>query len=89
MFKRDMAYHQGTVWAYPLGAYYLAYLKVYGDKERIKNQLNALIPALTEGCAGQLPEVYDGENPTMSKGCFAQAWSIGELLRVYEALEQN
>lgn len=87
--NRDLAYHQGTVWPFPLGAYYLAYLKVYGEKEQIKTQLNALIPALTEGCVGQIPEIYDGENPTISKGCFAQAWSVGEILRVYEALEQN
>ena len=28
MIERDLAYHQGTVWTFPLGAYYLAYLKV-------------------------------------------------------------
>ena len=42
--------------------------------------------ALREGCIGQLPEIYDGENPVSSKGCFAQAWSVGEILRVYDAL---
>ena len=36
---------------------------------------------------GFLPEIYDGANPTASRGCFAQAWSVGELLRVLEALE--
>lgn len=89
--QRDLAYHQGTVWPFPLGAYYLAYLKVheYSQKARetVQAQLDALIPALAEGCAGQLPEIYDGGNPTASRGCFAQAWSVGELLRVYEALE--
>lgn len=89
--QRDLAYHQGTVWPFPLGAYYLAYLKVheYSPKARetVQAQLDALIPALAEGCAGQLPEIYDGGNPTASRGCFAQAWSVGELLRVYEALE--
>ena len=89
--QRDLAYHQGTVWPFPLGAYYLAYLKVheYSQKARetVQVQLDALIPALEEGCAGQLPEIYDGGNPTASRGCFAQAWSVGELLRVYEALE--
>ena len=44
---------------------------------------------LREGCAGQLPEIYDGDFPAGSKGCFAQAWSVGELLRVYEELEKN
>ena len=27
MIKRDLAYHQGTVWTFPMGGYYLAYLK--------------------------------------------------------------
>lgn len=93
MLKRDLAYHQGTVWAYPLGGYYLAYLKVHhGSREAgnlVKAQLEVLERAMREGCIGQLPEIYDGENPVSSKGCFAQAWSVGELLRVYEALERS
>ena len=43
---------------------------------------------LREGCAGQLPEIYDGDFPAESKGCFAQAWSVGELLRVWEQVER-
>ena len=93
MEERDMAYHQGTVWTFPLGAYYLAFLKVNGytkgAKEIVKDQLEILESALREGCIGQLPEIYDGENPTRSKGCFAQAWSVGELLRVYEVIEKG
>ena len=92
VLERDLAYHQGTVWVYPLGAYYLARLKVNGDseetKEEVKAQLEVLENALREGCIGQLPEIYDGENPVSSKGCFAQAWSVGEILRVYERLEK-
>lgn len=90
---RDLAYHQGTVWTYPLGAYYLAYLKVNGYQteavEKVTDQLELIEAAMREGCVGQLPEIYDGMNPTFSKGCFAQAWSVGEILRVYEALEKN
>ena len=92
VLERDLAYHQGTVWVYPLGAYYLARLKVNGDseetKEEVKAQLEVMESALREGCIGQLPEIYDGENPVSSKGCFAQAWSVGEILRVYERLEK-
>ena len=88
---RDMAYHQGTVWVFPLGAYYRAYLKVHGGTAEaadvVRRQLEALEPMLREGCAGQLPEIYEGDFPTESKGCFAQAWSVGEMLRVYETLE--
>ena len=56
-------------------------------RSQVEDWLLALGPALREGCAGQLPEIYDGETPTASRGCFAQAWSVGELLRVFEALE--
>ena len=90
--ERDMAYHQGTIWPYPLGAYYLAYLKTHGNTARaaarVREQLGNMEAMLREGCVGQLPEIYDGGEPGPSKGCFAQAWSVGELLRVYEALEQ-
>lgn len=89
--QRDLAYHQGTVWVFPLGAYYLAYLKTrnYSREaaEKVERQLEVLQSAMAEGCIGQLPEIYDGENPDFSKGCFAQAWSVGEILQVYEALE--
>ncbi len=90
--KRDLAYHQGTVWVYPMGAYYLAWLKTRGNTKEaaqtVRQQLKALEPMLREGCIGQLPEIYDGEFPSQGKGCFAQAWSVGEMLRVYEAVEK-
>ena len=93
VFERDMAYHQGTVWVFPLGGYYLAYLKVHDYSEKakglVREQLEVLESAMREGCIGQLPEIYDGKNPCSSKGCFAQAWSVGEMLRVYEAIEKQ
>ena len=92
MVKRDMAYHQGTTWVFPMGAYYLAYLKVHGSSAEaaryVRRQLEALEPMLQEGCLGQLPEIYDGDFPSEGKGCFAQAWSVGEMLRVLEALDK-
>ncbi|MDO5417495.1 MAG: amylo-alpha-1,6-glucosidase [Lachnospiraceae bacterium] len=87
---RDLAYHQGTVWTFPMGGYYLAYLKVHDYSEEAKNhvkrQLEAVTAALREGCVGQLPEIYDGLIPAASRGCFAQAWSVGEILRVYDVI---
>ena len=89
--KRDMAYHQGTTWVFPMGAYYRACLKVHGNTpetvEAVKVGLANIKTMMRQGCAGQLPEIYDGENPSEGKGCFAQAWSVGEILRVYEAIE--
>ncbi len=88
---RDMAYHQGTTWVFPMGAYYLAYLKTHGNSpeaaEEVRDALDALIPMMREGCVGQLPEIYEGDFPCESKGCFAQAWSVGEMLRVFERIE--
>ena len=90
--ERDLAYHQGTVWPFPLGAYYLAWLKTHGNTaqaaRQVRRQLESMPALLREGCVGQLPEIYDGGSPGPSKGCFAQAWSVGELLRVYEKLEE-
>ena len=92
MLQRDLAYHQGTTWVFPMGAYYLAYLKVHGytrqAAQKVREQTEALVSMLGEGCLGQLPEIYDGEIPGEGKGCFAQAWSVGEMLRVLEAIEQ-
>ncbi len=88
--QRDLAYHQGTTWVFPMGAFHLAWLKVNGNTPgaaaQVRERLDALEPMLREGCAGQLPEIYDGDFPTESKGCFAQAWSVGEMLRVFEAI---
>ena len=90
--ERDMAYHQGTVWPFPMGAYYLALLKTGGNTpeaaREVRAQLQPMEGILREGCVGQIPEIYDGETPALSRGCFAQAWSVGEILRVYAALER-
>ena len=92
MVKRDMAYHQGTTWVFPMGAYYLAYLKVHGNTAEaaryVRGQMDALEAMLGQGCLGQLPEIYDGDFPSEGKGCFGQAWSVGEMLRVLEALDK-
>ena len=88
--QRDMAYHQGTTWVFPLGAFYRAYLRLGGKDAipEVKAQLKKLEPMLYQGCAGQLPEIYDGTDPKKGKGCFAQAWSVSEMLRVYAEIEQ-
>ena len=90
-FERDMAYHQGTVSAYPLGAYYRACIRFSDEPKQtakeVLHQLDQLNAALAEGCLGQIAEIYDGECPAESRGCFAQAWSVAELLRAYEDAE--
>ncbi|MGN1187642.1 MAG: amylo-alpha-1,6-glucosidase, partial [Lachnospiraceae bacterium] len=94
MINRDRAYHQGTVWTFPLGAFLRAkimQLPHYNDARRqaecqkLEHAFEALKGWLFEGCLGQLAEIYDGKEPTVSRGCYAQAWSVGEILRaVYD-----
>lgn len=89
-FDRDMAYHQGTVWGFPLGAYLLSLLKwKEGAEAIVKEKLQMFENTLREGCVGQVAEIFDGEEPGESRGCFAQAWSVGEMLRVYGELERR
>jgi predicted glycogen debranching enzyme len=86
--NRDRAYHQGTVWPYLIGPFVEAYLKVYGDSPKIKQRartfIEPLLKRLTEaGCIGQVSEIFDADYPHKPKGCFAQAWSVAELIRAY------
>ena len=90
---RDLCYHQGTVWGFPLGAYFISYLQVNNHsqeaKDEVREQLAGIEGALREGCIGQIAEIYNGENPEYSEGCYAQAWSTAEILRAYAELERE
>lgn len=97
MHKRDRAYHQGTVWTFPLGAYLRARIRqldFYNEEKRsselrrLRACFDALTPWLYEGCLGQFAEIYDGASPSVSRGCFAQAWSVGEILRAVSDWER-
>jgi glycogen debranching enzyme len=88
MRQRDEAYHQGTVWAYLIGSFIEAYLKANDFSQESKKQaaeyLQPLLIHLTEdACLGSISEIFDGDNPHKPKGCFAQAWSVAELIRAY------
>ncbi len=86
--QRDQAYHQGTVWPYLLGAFIESYLKVNQfSPESRKFAADLLAPLLRhlseDGCIGSISEIFDGDAPHLPKGCFAQAWSVAEVLRAY------
>jgi predicted glycogen debranching enzyme len=79
---RDAAYHQGTVWAWLIGPFIDAWLKVYPeDRAGARKALEGMAPHLSEGCAGSISEIFDAEPPFMPRGCVAQAWSVAEMLR--------
>jgi predicted glycogen debranching enzyme len=84
-FSRDSAYHQGTVWPWLLGPFISAYVKVNGgsaqSRSRAHDLLRGIEKHLTEAGLGQISEIFDGDTPHHPRGCFAQAWSVAEVLR--------
>lgn len=89
--RRDEAYHQGTVWPYLMGPFIEAYLKVGGfnrkNRKKASEFIQPLLGHLTEdGCLGQISEIFDGDPPHRPKGCFAQAWSVAEIIRAYNLI---
>jgi predicted glycogen debranching enzyme len=84
--ERDAAYHQGTVWAWLLGPFALAHHRVYGDRAAAMRFLEGLGTAMQRYGLGTLGEIFDGDAPFAPKGCIAQAWSVGEVLRAWVEL---
>jgi predicted glycogen debranching enzyme len=81
---RDAAYHQGTVWAWLIGPFIDAWLKVHPkDRAGARKFLEGFIPHLDEGCIGSINEIFDAETPFIPRGCIAQAWSVAEVLRCW------
>jgi predicted glycogen debranching enzyme len=87
---RDAAYHQGTVWAWLIGPYIDAWLKVHpADAAGARHFLEGFEPHLNEGCIGSISEIFDAEEPYTPRGCIAQAWSVAEALRCWVKTAQE
>jgi glycogen debranching enzyme len=84
--QRDAAYHQGTVWSWLIGPFVTAYLRVYGDREQARSFLQPFIHHLADHGVGSISEIFDGDAPFAPRGCIAQAWSVGEVLRAWSAV---
>ncbi len=82
--SRDAAYHQGTVWAWLIGPYIDAWLKLHPrEPAAARRFLEGFVPQLDEACIGSLSEIFDAEPPYTPRGCVAQAWSVAEVLRCW------
>jgi glycogen debranching enzyme len=85
-FERDSAYHQGTVWAWLMGAFVDAFRKVNGENKKTEHRVNEILSGfknhLSGAGVGQISEIFDGDAPFNPRGCIAQAWSVAEILRV-------
>jgi predicted glycogen debranching enzyme len=81
---RDGAYHQGTVWPWLAGPYVDAWLRVEPHaRAEAHAWLAGLARHLEDACVGTMSEIFDAEPPHAPRGCFAQAWSVAELLRAW------
>ncbi|MFW6065212.1 MAG: amylo-alpha-1,6-glucosidase, partial [Planctomycetota bacterium] len=86
------AYHQGTVWAWLIGPYIEAYLKVHDRNDEAVAQARRWLEPfdghLSEAGLGFISEIFDGDPPHTPRGCIAQAWSVAEVLRAKRLIDQ-
>lgn len=95
--KRDNSYHQGITWPWLLGLYYnslknmLKVAKKKDEKKEIEEKIAKFVEKTNKtfkkeicnkGCIGSISELYDSKSPYLSKGTFAQAWSVSEVFRI-------
>ncbi len=85
--QRDAVYHQGTAWAFLLGPFVEAWLRVRGGGAAVRREARArfvapLLAHLHAAGLGHVSEIADAEAPHTPRGCPFQAWSLGELLRL-------
>ena len=97
-FKRDMSYHQGTIWPWLLGLYYDALNNMIKSekKKSIKQELEkkkqefkeevrkTFVQEMNENSTvGNIRELYSKIGKDYKPdGTFAQAWSVSEIFRI-------
>ena len=81
-YQRDGAYHQGTTWGWLIGPFVEAHFRAYNDPQRALEFLEPMVQHLNGAGLGSISEIFDGDAPMTPRGCFAQAWSVAEVLRV-------
>ena len=89
VWQRDGAYHQGTVWPWLIGPFIDSHLAVYGDRARARCLIEPLAAHLGTAGLGSVSEIFDGDPPHTPGGCYAQAWSVAELLRSWLLTSQD
>ncbi len=86
---RNKAYHNGTVWAWLLGPFTTAFLKLKNHEKNWRvYALNTFLQPLFQketfqAGLGTISEIFDGDPPHTPRGCTTQAWSVAEPLRAF------
>ena len=89
--ERDKAYHNGTVWPWLLGPFCEGWLKVYGKQgvQKVNKLIFGLEEVISEHGVSTISEIYDGDPPHTPNGSISQAWSVAEVLRIIDLLENK
>ena len=87
--ERDAAYHQGTVWAWLMGPFVVAHLRVYRDPRLASSFFAPMAQHIAARGLGSISEIFDGDAPFTARGATAQAWSVGEILRAWIRCEEE
>ncbi len=90
-FERDSAYHQGTVWPWLIGPFCEASLRLYGSSalSKVSSIIAAFEEVMMEHGISTISEVYSGDPPHKYGGTISQAWSVAEVLRVMDMIDQH
>ncbi len=86
---RDAAYHQGIVWAWLMGPFVTAHLRVYQDPALARSYLAPLLRHLRTRGVGSVSEIFDADPPFTPRGGIAQAWSVAEVLRAWHKIQRT
>ena len=68
------------MWAWLIGPLVDAWMRVHPG-EGAAELLAGFEAHFPDACAGSVSEIFDAEEPYAPRGCFAQAWSVAEVLR--------
>ena len=86
LWEREGSYHNGTVWGWLIGPYLDAIVRYNDDQAAASAQLREFVDQVAAGALGTVSEVFDGDAPHAPRGCYAQAWSVAEILRHWRTL---
>ena len=89
--ERDKAYHNGTVWPWLYGPFCEGWLRVYGEQgvQKVRKLIYGLEEVMSEHGVSTISEIYDGDPPHAPNGAISQAWSVGEVLRIINLLDNK
>ena len=89
--ERDSAYHQGTAWPWLVGPFCEGWLKIYGKQgvNKVRKLVYGFEEVMNEHGVSTISEIYDGDPPHAPRGAISQAWSVSEVLRMIELLDDK